>query len=176
MSEIETDDIEVSSDEERYLRRVFRRFALPYVVALLALAGLWGAMTGFRVGPAHDPGESPQIQGLITESASLRQAIGALRRDVDDAAARAEEGVTRISSLEKRVAKISDATEAVGAATLRRRLDEAHQRINALEASLTAVSKAARANTQQREQASEIAAPASSGTAGRAWPADSLQR
>jgi hypothetical protein len=173
MPDTDAGSLEVSKEEERYLRRAFRRFALPYVIAVLAGVGVWGAVAGFRLGPAHDPGESKEFQGLIAESASLREAISALRRDVDSAAARAEEGVTRVSSLERRVAKISDATEAVGAPSLRKRLDQAHQRINALDASLTAVTEAARANTQDRERAVDARAPASSGTAG-SWPADAL--
>ena len=123
-----------------------------------------------------DTAESPEVQGLISESASLRQAIASLRDDLDQVAARAEEGVNRISSLEKRVAKISDATEAVGAAKLRRRLEEAHQRIDTLDARIAAVTAAARANTQERERAATLQAPASSGTAGGSWPADSLPR
>jgi hypothetical protein len=176
MPEIESGSFEVSKEEERYLRRAFRRFARPYLIVLLALAGVWGAVNGFRVGPAHDPAESPEIQGLITESASLRQAIGALRDEVDRVAARAEEGVNRVSSLEERVAKIADATEAVGAARLRKRLEEAHQRINALDARLAAVTAASRENTLERERVSTRQAPASSGTANGTWPADSLPR
>lgn len=176
MPEIGSGNFEVSQEEERYLRRAFRRFARPYVIGLLALVGVWGAMTGFRVGPAHDPAELPEIQGLISESASLRQAIATLRDEVEQVAARAEEGVNRISSLEKRVARISDATEAVGADRLRKRLEEAHQRINALDARLAAVTAAARANTEQRERTATIQAPASSGTAAGSWPADSLPR
>jgi TolA-binding protein len=176
MPKIESGSFEVSREEERYLRRAFRRFARPYLIGLLALAGVWAAVAGFRVGPAHDPAEAPEIQGLISESASLRQAIVSLREEVAQVAARAEEGVNRISSLEKRVAKISDATEAVGAARLRKRLEEAHQRINALDARLAAVTAAARENTRERERAATLPAPASSGTAGGAWPADRLPR
>jgi uncharacterized protein involved in exopolysaccharide biosynthesis len=176
MPEIESGSFEVTKEEERYLRRAFRRFARPYLIALLALVGVWGAMAGFRVGPAHDPAESPEIQGLISESASLRQAIASLREELAQVAARAEEGVNRISSLEKRVARISEATEAVGAARLRKRLEEAHQRINALDARLAAVTAASRENTRERERAATIRAPGSSGTAGDSWPADSLPR
>jgi prophage DNA circulation protein len=182
MSDMDSGNIEVSKEEERYLRRAFRRFALPYVVAGVVLVGIWGAVNGFQVGPAHDPGEAPEIQGLIAESASLRQAIVALRTHVDEAAARAEEGVTRISSLEKRVAQVSDATEAAssrasGTAQLRKRLEEAHQRINALDARLAAVSAATQTNTMEREQSvRRMAPPASSGTASGGWEAEPLPR
>lgn len=177
MPEIDTHGLEVSKEEERYLRKAFRRFALPYVLALGVLVGVWGAMTGFRLGPAHDPKESTEVQGLITESASLRQAIGALRADLDAAAARAEEGVTRVSSLEKRVEQIADATEAVGASKLRRRLEEAHQRINTLDARIESV-KAASLSPPRTERLGRTGddVPLSSGTADGGWPADSAPR
>jgi TolA-binding protein len=182
MPEIHGDSLEVSKEEERYLRRAFRRFALPYVGVLAVLVAAWGGMTGFGLGPAHDPGESTEVQGLIAESASLRQAIGALRADLDAAAARAEEGVTRVSSLEKRVEKLAGATEAVGASKLRKRLEEAHQRINALDARIEAVKavavKAAAPAAPRAEpiQPANGGAPRSSGTAGSAWPANVAPR
>lgn len=175
MPEIDTGSFEVSSEEERYLRRAFRRFARPYVLGLLVLGGLWGAVSGFSVGPAHDPAEAPEIQGLISEAASLRQDIAELRRQLGDVSTRAEEGDNRIASLEKRMAGVADATEAVGADRLRSRIEEAHQRLNALDARVSAVTTAVQENTRERERAATIQAPSSSGTAGD-WPADSLPR
>lgn len=180
MPEIHGGEFQVSKQEERYLRRAFRRFALPYVVVLLAALGAWGAVTGFRLGPAHDPAGSSEVQSLIAEAASLRQAIGALREELDGVARRAEEGVSRVSSLEKRVAKLADATEAIGATALRRRLEQAHQRINALDARVEAVTAAARANAEatrlserRREQAPPP--PASPGATESGWSPDPLR-
>ena len=39
MPEIRGDDLSVTPEEERYLRRAFRRFALPYLLGMMLVAG-----------------------------------------------------------------------------------------------------------------------------------------
>src|SRR5262245_32344336 len=84
MPEIEGKGFDVSREEERFLKRTFRRFALPYVIAGFALglvAGMlpqWGSTPAGEPVAAADPRLQEEIAAIRSELASLSQrAVGA---------------------------------------------------------------------------------------------------
>jgi hypothetical protein len=133
MPEAHPDGIEVSAEEERYLRRAFRRFALPYLLLVIAITGaalVWAAAAP-RVAKERTPDE---IRSLLAEAASLRETIASLREHQQQQAARTGE---RLEALEGGLDRLRSArADGPGPAELASRLDHAHQRINALEGRL----------------------------------------
>lgn len=136
MPELQQDGLDVSAEEERYLRRVFRRFALPYLALILALVGY--AVFAPQFGPPAPDSTAAELEGLVAEAASVREAIAVLRDELREQAGKA---TTRLNALEGGVAKLSDDVQVAKAprpsrapsAELKGRMDEANQRINALE-------------------------------------------
>jgi hypothetical protein len=126
MPEIGTEGLDVSAEEERYLRGAFRRFAVPYLIVTLAMAGVAVAVVSLGSG---DPGGRPsdELESMVAEAASLREAIAAVRQELRD---HATDASARLAKLE------SDARAAAGGsadAELVSRLDRANQRISELE-------------------------------------------
>ena len=134
------DGLDVSAAEERYLRRAFHRFSLPYLVVILTVVGIATLAPPFAP-PAPDS-TAAELEALVAEAASLREAIAAVRNELR---VQAGDEATRLDALEGGVAKLSQDVRAarpakpVGApsAELKSRMDHAHQRINALERRLT---------------------------------------
>lgn len=137
MPELHDDSLDVSAEEERYLRSAFRRFALPYLalVMLIAMGGVLAVGVSGSDGSARP--ETDEMQSLVAESASLREALAALREELrQEKAASAE----RIAELEGRIGRLQSASRGgESPAELGNRLDHAHQRINALEGRLKEV-------------------------------------
>jgi hypothetical protein len=157
--------IHVSADELRFLRRCFRRFALPYLILGIAVAVL-----AFALAPAHAPvddSEEPAVQGLIAEAASLREAIALLRDDLEKSEARDAARTGRIDQLDRRLGhlaeQVADAADAPGDGAALSRIDEAHRRINALEARLAAAENHRR-NALTLESGGSSPPPAAGGT------------
>ncbi len=137
MPELQKDGLDVSAAEERYLRRAFHRFSLPYLVVILAVVGIATLAPPFAP-PAPDS-TAAELEALVAEAASLREAIAAVRNELRK---QAGDEATRLDALEGGVAKLSQdvrATRPVGvpSAELKSRMDHAHRRINALERRLT---------------------------------------
>jgi hypothetical protein len=127
-------NLDVSKEEERFLRRAFRRFAWPYLLASLLALGLgagslWVVQTG--AGAGQDASES---EALIAESASLRDALASLRQELDARGEQTGTLVKRLDALDRGFAEVTAGTSA----NMEGRLEAAHQRINALEARLAA--------------------------------------
>ncbi|MGH0030070.1 MAG: hypothetical protein ACQGVC_09795 [Myxococcota bacterium] len=132
MPEVNEAGLDVSKEEERYLRRTFRRFALPYLVVIAVTVGVLGWAAAKPDAPSASG--SDELQSLVAEAASLREAIAGLREEVAAEAAAADE---RMGELEGRVARLRKASaDGQSPAELASRLDHAHQRINALEGRL----------------------------------------
>jgi septal ring factor EnvC (AmiA/AmiB activator) len=150
--------IDVSEAEQRFLRRAFRRFALPYLLAFAVVA--WGIGSWLAPEGAASP---EQVSELQKELAALRETVAGIEgrfAAVDEALAKARE---RVASLEKRApgkvdtsaleGDLSDATRRV--ASLERQIQEqaAAERIDALAARMT------RLERQQREPVPAAPAP-----------------
>jgi TolA-binding protein len=132
MPEVHADDLQVSEEEERYLRSAFRRFVVPYLLLVIAIttgAVMWTAMSPSS--PVEDG--SDELQSIVSEAASLREALALLRQEVRAQAA--EEG-DRLGQLEGGVERLRAGSGHESPAELADRLDHAHQRINALEGRL----------------------------------------
>jgi acyl carrier protein phosphodiesterase len=125
MSDIQTDSIEVSREEERYLRSAFRRFALPYLAGIALVAGLFGALLGGD-GSGVDPAELAAVQ---EKNASLRADLGAVVERLDSELVGA---VARMSALER---KAGGGESVRQLAEVREDLDAVSRRISSVEAS-----------------------------------------
>jgi hypothetical protein len=79
MPEIQGDRLDVSAEEQRYLRRAFRRFALPYVLlgfalgAVTAALPLWIEAQPQASGDAGEPRSREELAALRSELATLSE-------------------------------------------------------------------------------------------------------
>jgi hypothetical protein len=141
MPEVNGDHLDVSAEEQRYLRRTFRRFALPWLLMAGAIGALFGAAprwmdaTPEASAASADPVLHEQVGPLRGEIAALSQRIvgleGALAKTRD-----------RLVELEGRS---SVSTESGGLDTdeLERRLEGFTARITALESRASSSSESA---------------------------------
>lgn len=140
MPEIQQDGLDVSAEEERYLRRVFRRFLLPYLVVIFAAVG-FTAWTSSVAPPSVDS-TAAEIETLVAEAASLREALTTVRNELRELSG---QSAVRLDALESDIEELSGDVEsaiaikpvAAPSAELKSRMDHAHQRINAIESRLT---------------------------------------
>jgi hypothetical protein len=149
MPEVQGNQIDVSREEERYLRRTFRRFALPYVVLGLALGAFAGALPGWL---GSEGGEAGQV-----DDPRLREEIAALRGDVamlSQRAVAAESALARtrdrLVALEGRSGATSGSTE--DAEEIARRVEASVRRIEVLEQRLSGGAGAPAADTARLEE------------------------
>jgi hypothetical protein len=140
MPEIQAEGLDVSAEEERYLRGAFRRFALPYLAATIAMGGVAVAAVSL-VSTEPGGGAAEELQSLVAEAASLREAIAAVRGELRD---HAEGEAGRLTQLEAGFARLESVESGGASATadLVARLDHAHQRISALEGRLSEIQSA----------------------------------
>ncbi|HKA13970.1 MAG TPA: hypothetical protein VKH41_03055 [Myxococcota bacterium] len=118
--------IDVSREEERYLRSAFRRFALPYVLVFAAVA--WAATTFVSGdGPA---GSSQETKALRDKVASLEQSVAGLEARLDEVGTELERATGRMGALEGRKPERAPAVDTDG---LERALGDATRRIAELE-------------------------------------------
>jgi hypothetical protein len=120
--------IDVSKEEERYLRRAFRRFALPYVFVFAVVAWVATSVVSKEV-PA---GSGAELSELREQVGALGQSVAGLEARIDKLGSELERAGTRVSALEKR--KPSENAGAPGdTAALERTLRDASRRIAELE-------------------------------------------
>jgi septal ring factor EnvC (AmiA/AmiB activator) len=120
--------IDVSKEEERYLRRAFRRFAVPYVFVFAALA--WATTTLMS---KDDPAaSSAELSSLRENLAALEQSVAALQARLDKVGAETERAANRVGALETRK-PTRDSAAAVDMEGLERSLRDANRRIADLE-------------------------------------------
>jgi hypothetical protein len=125
-------NLDVSAEEERFLRRAFRRFAWPYLLASVLALGVGGSALWTARSNAGADLDGSESEALIAESASLRDALASLRQELDARGEQTGTLVRRLDALDRSFAEVS----ASSSANLETRLEAAHQRINALEARL----------------------------------------
>jgi hypothetical protein len=131
MPEVHGDHLDVSAAEERYLRRTFRRFALPWLVMAGALGALLGAVprwieaTPESVGASEEPHLREQVGPLKGEVAALSQRVVGL----EVALAKTREGLVQLEGR----SSVSSNSSGFDSDELERRLDGFGDRIAALE-------------------------------------------
>ena len=120
--------IDVSREEERYLRRAFRRFAVPYVFVFAVLAWATTAVMS-KNAPAGSPKE---LSSLRESVAALEQSVVALKTKMDTMGAELERAGSRVGALETRKSN-RDTAASPDTAELERALNDASRRIADLE-------------------------------------------
>ena len=140
MPELRSGNLDVAPEEEAYLRRAFRRFALPYLVitALLALAiHGWLVARDDVAAPAPVPAvDSSVADQLRTEVLALRTQFAEVLDRLNAVGEEADGAARRVSALEKRVERATRGDDEIrlrDLAVLSQRLDETSERIVALE-------------------------------------------
>ena len=120
--------IDVSKEEEKYLRSAFRRFALPYVIAFALVA--WATTT--LVSKDVPIGSAEEVSSLREKIASLEQSVASLETRVQKVGSEVERAGSRVGALESR--KPSEPRASAGdTADLERTLRDATRRIAELE-------------------------------------------
>lgn len=117
MPEIRGDQLDVSAEEQRYLRRTFRRFALPYVLmgfvfgALTAALPLWIEAQPEGSDASEDPRRREELASLRSEIAALsertlgaEQTLAKLRERMVELEGRGAEPAADTSKLEEQIA------------------------------------------------------------------------
>ena len=94
MPQVNEQGIDVSKEEERYLRRAFRRFAFPYVAALAALA--WFAPSFSE----KDDGAAPSFEAVQQQIQGIEQSVAALQGRVEAIGTEAASAAKRVRGLE----------------------------------------------------------------------------
>jgi hypothetical protein len=113
--------IDVSKEEEKYLRRAFRRFALPYVLMFALVA--WATTTLVSKDAPAGSGE---------ELSSLREKVASLEGRVEQVSSEIEQAGRRVVALESRK-PVDQRTASEDTAGLERTLRDATRRIAELE-------------------------------------------
>jgi predicted RNase H-like nuclease (RuvC/YqgF family) len=120
--------IDVSKEEEKYLRRAFRRFALPYVIAFAAVSWVIAmAVTRDDSAPDAPPAELVSANQKLP---AMERSLAALEERVAKMSAEVERAGKRMSALEK-AKPVSVPT--ADTATLKDSLREATRRVADLE-------------------------------------------
>lgn len=92
--------IDVSAEEERFLRSAFRRFALPYVIGLAVIAGLVSMLGG-----SDGEGTSAEdVAALQAEVATLQASVATLEEQLASVGADVTKAGSRVAALEKKTA------------------------------------------------------------------------
>jgi hypothetical protein len=119
--------IDVSREEEKYLRRAFRRFALPYLIGLAALT--WAVTTAASRGGVA-PGESSAELAMANDKLSrIEQSLIELDSRVSKMGTDVDRAGKRMSALEAK----PNSAPASDTASLERSLRDAMRRVADLE-------------------------------------------
>lgn len=131
MPEVHGDHLDVSAEEQRYLRRTFRRFALPW----LLMAGAVGALVGAAprwIDAAPEPGAASTDPNRREDVGPLRGEIAALSQRIVGLEGALAKTRDRLIELEGR-SSVSAESSDVDTGELERRLEAFIARIAALE-------------------------------------------
>jgi predicted RNase H-like nuclease (RuvC/YqgF family) len=129
MPEQNAQGIDVSKEEERYLRRAFRRFALPYVIALVALS--WIIATAVARDGVVPSGAPADLASASEKLSQIEQSLAALDARVAKIGSDVERAGKRMGALES--AKPNSVATAGDTASLERSLRDATRRMADLE-------------------------------------------
>jgi hypothetical protein len=120
--------IDVSKEEEQYLRSAFRRFALPYVIVFAVMA--WATTTVMAKDAPAGSGE--EVSSLREKVAALEQSVAALDGRLAKVGTEIERAGGRVAALETRKPSREPAAPS-DTAELERALRDANRRIADLE-------------------------------------------
>lgn len=153
MPEVHGEHLDVSAEEQRYLRRVFQRFALPYVLMGLVVGALAGAGPRW-IDAQPEPAAAVEDPHLREQIAAMRGELAALSQRVVGAEAALAKTRDRLVELEGR----SGSTE-VGlfdTDELGRRFDAIGSRIEALETRFEAGGASAQGTLDLEQQLAKL--------------------
>ncbi len=120
--------IDVSAEEERFLRGAFRRFALPYVIGFAVIAGV-AAMLGGSDGE----GASPEVvAALQVEVETLEEKVARLETQLTSLGVEVSRAGERVATLEKKPAQAKPSSDPA----LAKKLRDATSRVAELEKKL----------------------------------------
>ncbi len=120
--------IDVSKEEEQYLRSAFRRFALPYLIVFAVMA--WATTT--VVSKDAPAGSGEEMSSLREKIAGLEQSVATLEGRMKQVGTEIERAGSRVGALEKRNPS-RDTAEPSDTDALERSLRDANRRIADLE-------------------------------------------
>jgi hypothetical protein len=120
--------IDVSKEEEQYLRSAFRRFAVPYLFVCAVMA--WATTTVMAKDAPAGSGE--EMSSLREKVAAVEQSVAALEGRVEKVGTELEHAGSRVGALEKRKPS-PEAAPPSDTAELERALRDANRRIADLE-------------------------------------------
>src|SRR5262245_25869415 len=121
--------IDVSKEEERYLRSAFRRFALPYVIVFAVLA--WATTTVMSKDSPAAAGED--MSSVREKVVALEQSIAALEGRITKMDSELQRAGTRVGALENRKPAVPERAASSDTSDLERSLRDATRRIADLE-------------------------------------------
>ena len=131
--------IAVTKEEEQFLRSAFRRFALPYVIVVAAVA--WIAST---VMSNDAPSGSPrEMSSLLEKVTALEKSVAVLEGQIAKVDGELERAGTRVGALESRKPASAPASSAGDTAALEKALRDATRRVADLERRSSANASAA---------------------------------
>jgi chromosome segregation ATPase len=122
--------IDVSKEEERFLRHAFRRFALPYVLVFAAVAWITTTATSGGDGPSGSPEE---LTSLREQVAALEQSLAALEGRVAKLDAELGKAGSRVGALESRKQVPAPVAATTDTSALERALRDTTKRLTDLE-------------------------------------------
>jgi predicted RNase H-like nuclease (RuvC/YqgF family) len=121
--------IDVSKEEEQYLRSAFRRFALPYVIVFAVLA--WATTTVMSKDSPTAAGED--VTSVREKVAALEQSIATLEGRLSKMDSEFERAGARMGALENRKPGIAERAASNDTSDLEHSLRDATRRISDLE-------------------------------------------
>ena len=156
--------IDVSKEEEQFLRRAFRRFALPYVLVVAAVA--WIAST---VAASDAPsGSSQEMSSLLDKIAGLEKSVAVLDARIAKVDGELARAGSRVGALESR--KLAAVTAPGDTAELEKTLRDATRRVAELERRNAANATAAERIDALTARLHRIESAARAGSAPAAMP------
>jgi hypothetical protein len=150
MPQVKSGKLDVSAEEQAFLRRCFRRFALPYVVAGVALGAIAGAAPGWISTAPAAPAASADDGHLREEIAALKSELAALSQRAVGAESTLAKTRERLVALEQRGPAAGDGGNADTSA-LEGRVDATARRLESLEARVGSGGNAAAVDTRRIE-------------------------
>jgi hypothetical protein len=149
MPEVRGQQLDVSVEEQRFLKRCFRRFALPYVVAGVVVGAIAGAAPGWIATSPAQAGGAADDGRLREEIAALRSELAALSQRTVSAESALAKTRDRLGAVEQRAG--SSLGGSADTAALEGRVDATARRLESLEARVGSGGNAAAVDTRQIE-------------------------
>lgn len=148
MPEVQGNSLDVSAAEQRFLKRCFRRFAMPYVIGGVVLGAIAGAAPGWI--------STAPVAAVAADDSHLREEIGALRTELAALSQRAVGAEAALAKTRERMVALeqragSGISGVADTVQLEDRVAATDRRLDALEGRVAGGSGAAPADTRQIE-------------------------